>query len=74
MNGTVGVNKKSQVLSVSADEQTIAPYILTTELDLIIIIPSSPVAPTFLEPATCTLSGTNNSSRAGSVMGLQRLW
>jgi clathrin heavy chain len=29
-NGIIGVNKKGQVLSVSVDEQTIIPYILTT--------------------------------------------
>ncbi|EIW58700.1 clathrin heavy chain [Trametes versicolor FP-101664 SS1] len=29
-NGIIGVNKKGQVLSVSVDEQTIVPYILTT--------------------------------------------
>ncbi|TFK91724.1 clathrin heavy chain [Polyporus arcularius HHB13444] len=29
-NGIIGVNKKGQVLSVSVDEQTVIPYILTT--------------------------------------------
>ncbi|KAI0331507.1 clathrin heavy chain [Cubamyces sp. BRFM 1775] len=29
-NGIIGVNKKGQVLSVSVDEQTVVPYILTT--------------------------------------------
>ena len=29
-NGVIGVNKKGQVLSVSVDEQTIVPYILST--------------------------------------------
>lgn len=29
-HGIIGVNKKGQVLSVSVDEQTIVPYILTT--------------------------------------------
>jgi clathrin heavy chain len=29
-NGIIGVNKKGQVLSVSVDEQTIIPYILST--------------------------------------------
>jgi hypothetical protein len=29
-NGIIGVNKKGQVLSVSIDEQTIIPYILST--------------------------------------------
>jgi clathrin heavy chain len=29
-HGIIGVNKKGQVLSVSVDEQTIIPYILTT--------------------------------------------
>jgi len=30
-NGIIGVNKKGQVLSVNVDEQTIIPYILTTQ-------------------------------------------
>ena len=29
-NGMIGVNKKGQVLSVSVDEQTVIPYVLTT--------------------------------------------
>ena len=29
-NGIIGVNKKGQVLSVSVDEQTIIPYVLST--------------------------------------------